>query len=251
MKYVIYLRVSTIYQDVASQRKMCLDYIDRKGGGEWVEFVDQDVKGSLRMEDRDQMLNAIDALKPGDVFLIDSRDRLGRDPVLNVLTEKEIQKRKASLECVALNFDGMEPATVELMKTIMDGFSKFELYLIGRRTRNKLREMKASGFRTGRIPYGYTLGEAIERTVITPKGPQKKVTHKITQNPTEYQILEKMERASREGETVRAIAARLNRDGIMNREGNPWSHVSIHKILKNAPSHRAVYSECHHIHQCI
>jgi len=250
MKYIIYLRVSTIYQDVASQRKTCLDYIERKGGGQWVEFVDQDVKGSLRMEDRDEMLNAIDALEPGDVFLIDSRDRLGRDPVLNVLTEKEIQKRKATVECVSMNFEGMEPATVELMKTMMDGFAKFELYLIGRRTRNKLREMKSNGFRIGRVPYGYSLGEAIERVVITPKGPQKKVSHKITQNPTEYPILERMERALQQGESQRAIAERLNRDGIMNREGNPWSHVSIHKILKNAPSHRAVYLESHRTHQC-
>jgi len=241
MKYIIYLRVSTIYQDVAAQRKNCLDYIASKGGGEWIEFADMNVRGSLRIEERDEMLNAIDALQPGDVFLIDSRDRLGRDPVVNVLTEKEIQKRKATLACVSMNFDGMEPATVELMKTMIDGFAKFELYLIGRRTRNKLREIKSNGFRTGRVPYGYCLGEAVTRTIITPKGPQLKTSHRLAKNEAEQQILERMQQWASEGVTRRAIAQRLQMDGIYNREGKPFSHVSIHKILVNAPTHVGVY----------
>lgn len=250
MKYILYLRVSTDSQEVGAQRKSCLEYIEKKGGGHHIEFIDQAVKGSLRMEDRDEMLKAIESIEPGDVFLIDARDRLGRDPVLNVLTEKEIQKRKGTLECVSLNFEGMEAGTVELMKTILDGFAKFELYLIGRRTKNKLRELKSSGFRIGRVPYGYSLGDPIERTIMTSKGPEKKISYKLTQNPDEYQILEKMKTDVDLGKSLRDIAVNLNRDGKLNREGNPWSHVSIHKILKNADSHKQAYLKSHHTHQC-
>lgn len=241
MKYVIYLRVSTNTQDVSSQRKSCLDYIQKRGGGEWVEYADINVSGSLRLEDREEMEKAIESLKPGDIFLVDHRDRLGRDPVWNVLSEKEINRKGAKVETVSMSFEGMDEGTAQLLKTMLDGFAKFELYLIGRRTRNKLKEIKSNGFRVGRVPYGYQLGEAIERSVMTPKGPDKKISFKITKNLTEWAILSEMEQRSQSGQSTREIARSLNTVGKLNRAGTPWSHVSIHKILKNAPTHRAVY----------
>jgi DNA invertase Pin-like site-specific DNA recombinase len=241
MKYVIYLRVSTEYQDVEAQRKMCKDYLAQKPPSQVLEFQEIDVSGDIAIDKRLGLGRALTSLSRGDKLLVSSRDRLGRDPILNMMIEMEISKRGATLECVNLNLDGFNKGTAELMKTILDGFAKFEKFMIGFRTKNKLAQIKDSGFRTGRVPYGYQLGQAFSRTVITPKGEQEKVSYKLVKNEAEYAILCKMEEWALRLVPRREIAERLRRENIKNREGKPFSHVSIHKILTNAPSHRQAY----------
>ena len=250
MKYVVYLRVSTQYQDVLSQRKMCMDYLQARGSPCFVEFVDQGVSGSLRHEDREQMDDAMNALKRGDIFLVSNRDRLGRDMLWNLMIEREIQKRGATLECVNMQMEGMDEGSQAMFKGFMDNFAQYELFLTRKRTRAKLQQMKSQGFRVGYIPYGYELGEIVETTVNTSGGLQKKLSHKIRPNSGEQQILAKMLLMDQQGVPLREIAHRLNGENIRNRVGSAWSHVSIHKILKNAPSHRAVYVEFHPPSQC-
>jgi site-specific DNA recombinase len=249
MKYVVYLRVSTEYQDVESQRKMCRDYLASKPHSEVLEFEEIDISGDVAIDKRLGLGRALTALNRGDKLLVSSRDRLGRDPILNMMIEMEISKRGANLECVNLNLDGFNKGTADLMKTILDGFAKFEKFMIGFRTKNKLAQIKDSGFRTGRVPYGYQLGEAVCRTVITPKGEQLKVSHKLIKNEKEFEILGKMEEWARHYVPRREIAERLRRENISNREGKPFSHVSIHKILTNAPAHREAYLKSHQPHR--
>lgn len=241
MKYVVYLRVSTDRQDLQAQRSLCMGYIQANGGGEHVEYIDEDVSGSLKMEDRDNMFDAIESLKPGDVFLIDTRDRLGRDTFFNIVTSRKIVEKGAKLTYVSQNMSGMDAGSIKLMETILDAFAEFELYQIGMRTRKRLKEIKKSGFRVGRVPYGYKLGQAVEHTVMTSKGEEKKISYKITKDLTESQILDEMKKLNESGESVRGIAERLNKAGKTTRAGGLWSHVSIHKILKNADSHKRAY----------
>lgn len=249
MKYVVYLRVSTDRQDIDAQRSQCRKYIERMGGGNSHEFIDIDVSGSLRMEDREQMMLAIDSLEKGDIFLVDVRDRLGRNVYLNIVTSRKIHEKGATIACASQDMSHLDPGMMKLMETVLDAFSEFELYQIGMRTSKKLKEIKNQGFRTGHIPYGYQLGEAVERMVMTNKGLQKKVSHRITNEPYEQEILKKMEDLSSGGLDLRSIEQTLRKDGITGRSGKPFSHVSIHKILKNAQGHRMAYSVSRQPHQ--
>lgn len=58
-------------------------------------FVDAGTSGSLAIEDRPVLLDAVTALKRGDVLLVAKRDRLGRDVIAVAMIERLIAKRGA------------------------------------------------------------------------------------------------------------------------------------------------------------
>ena len=234
MKYVIYLRVSTENQrelgedsglGLKAQRESCMEYIRNHAPGEVLEFADQAISGTLSHFDRHELVKAIECLKPGDVFLVSKRDRLGRNVYHNIVAERAIQEKKATLVAVSQSMEGFDDGMLRLFKHVMDAFSEWEVYLIGMRTREALRRKKAAGYRIGRIPYGYTLGEA----------------KKLIRDHKEQEVLNKILNLKSSGKSVRKIAESLNMEGTLTRDGGRWSHVSIHKIAQNAESHRAAY----------
>lgn len=229
MKYVIYTRVSTEDQaksglGLDAQRNACLQYIERNGGGEWLEFCDEAVSGALRMEDREELTNALAALEKGDILLIARRDRLGRDVIHNAIIEREIIKKKAKIISVSQDNEFMDAGMSQLMKTVLDAFAQYERYEIRRRTKLALHEKKKQGKRVGYIPYGYRLRDETY----------------LERNPDEQIIVEKMVKWKDLGHSLREIAEHLNQEGNLNREKGEWSHVSIYKILKNRSRHTSV-----------
>lgn len=230
MKYVIYLRVSTEEQSISglgieSQRKICREYVDRNGGGNFIEFKDEGVSGSLRMEDRNEMFEGIKSLQRGDIFLVARRDRLGRNVYQNIVAERKIVENKGTLISATQDLGDLDPGMRKLMDHMLDAFAEFELYEIGRRTRSALQIKKSQGFRIGRIPYGYKLGN----------------DKKVIADDIEQSILNEMIALSSRGIPTRKIAMKLNVEAKRNRNGSDWSHVSIHKILRNALGHRMAY----------
>lgn len=64
-------------------------------------FVDAGTSGSLGIEDRPVLLEAVAALRRGDVLLVSKRDRIGRDVVAVALIERLISKRGARVVSAA------------------------------------------------------------------------------------------------------------------------------------------------------
>lgn len=92
------------------------------------------------------------------------------------------------------------------------------------RARESMRQKALRGLVLGRPPYGYV----VEDRALVP-------------HPRESQVVKQMFRAYLdEGEGLRRIAARLNRDGIRTRLGRAWTPGAVRTVLKN-PAYTGLY----------
>ncbi len=228
MKYVIYVRVSTGEQreghSLDAQKEICLAHVP---AGCQFEVIMDSSSGGKNLEKRHELNKAMSLLEKGDVLLVYKMDRLVRDYIQYGHLMYTIQSKKATVIAV------MEKDQDRTMKGFTAIISDLERQRIKDNTRNALQARKRAGYRVGHIPYGYSLGEA----------------KKVIVNDQEQIILVKMERLLQLGVCLRDIEESLRKDGIYNRVGKPFSHVSIHKILKNSQSHREAYSKFHPLHQ--
>lgn len=220
MKYVIYLRVSTDQQGlgIEAQREICQKYLSNFAMPETVEFYDQGYSGALELDKRPGLLSAIGALCKGDVLLIAKRDRIGRDPIVNAMIERAVDRKKAKL--VSASGDTREdndPSSI-LMKRMVDAFAEYERLIIGARTKAALQVKKKKNERVGHIPFGYRLCE--DGIHIEPD---------IAEQEALYQIKNLREEQC----SLRDIANEMNSRELFNRGGNKWNHVSIYRVMSN------------------
>lgn len=221
MKYVIYLRLSKEEADgygLKTQQKVCIEYINRNGGGEHEIFIDDGYSGALGLADRPGLIDAINTLKRGDVLLVSRRDRIGREVMHNAIIEREIKKKKATLVSVAQDDSTMDEGTSKLMRTILDSLAEYERYLIGARTKAALKTKKSQGMRTGTIPYGFKLSE-------TRKG-------FLEPDPVEQKNLESIY-LLKQNLHWRALEKAVFAQGIRNRKGNKFSYKDLWKLMNS------------------
>ena len=219
MKYVIYLRVSTDQQvfGMDAQRDICLSYISRKGPQAVLEYMDEGFSGALSLDKRPALLAAVSVLEKGDVLLIAKRDRIGRDPIVNAMIERAVERKRARLISASGDVrDDDDPSSI-LMKRMVDAFAEYERLIIGARTKAALQVKKKRNERIGYIPYGYRLcTDNIHLEV----------------DEDEQEILSKITQGRQFGLSYRKIAQDFNEMKILNRSGNPFNHVSIKRIMK-------------------
>src|ERR1700732_602961 len=97
-----YCRVSTDKQadsglGLEAQRASVTAAAQRLGLSLGSVFVDPGPSGSLALAVRPVLMEAVSALKRGDVLLIAKRDRLGRDVIEVAMIERLITKRGARI----------------------------------------------------------------------------------------------------------------------------------------------------------
>lgn len=220
MKYVIYLRVSTDQQGssglgIEAQRKICMSCVPDNGHS--LEFADIGYSGALGIEKRPSLLKAVTCLDKDDVFIVAKRDRIGRDPIVNAMIERAIERKKAKIVTAGRDVkDDNDPSSI-LMRRMVDAFSEYERLIIGARTKAALQIKKSKGQRAGHIPYGYQLSD--DGIHLEP-------------NEVEQEILKIMNAFKEEGLSLRKIAAQLNMFEKLNRVG-PWNHLSVMRVMDN------------------
>lgn len=219
MKYVIYLRVSTDQQGlgIEAQREMCHTYISKNSESQYLEFIDDGFSGALELNKRPGLLSAISELEKGDVLLIAKRDRIGRDPFVNAMIERAVDRKKAKLISASGDVkEDNDPSSI-LMKRMVDAFAEYERLIIGARTKAALQVKKKKGERVGYIPFGYRLcSDNIH----------------LEEDETEQKILKEICGLRKDGFSFRNIANELNEMKIYNRNGNKWNHVSVMRVMK-------------------
>jgi DNA invertase Pin-like site-specific DNA recombinase len=183
-------------------------------------FIDAGTSGSLAIEDRPVLLDAVAALKRGDVLLVAKRDRLGRDVIAVAMIERLIAKRGARVVSAAgEGTDSDDPAAL-LMRRLIDSFAEYERALIAARTRAALAAKRRRGERvSGLVPFGYRLG-ADGRTLLPAEDEQR--------------TIETIQLLRDGGESMRAIAGRLNGLGLRTRSGAPWRFEYVRRVLKRS-----------------
>lgn len=220
MKYIIYLRVSTDQQvnsrlGLEAQRQLCLKTVPN--GSEVLEFADEGFSGALEIEKRPALLSALNFLDKNDILLVAKRDRIGRDPIVNAMIERAVERKKARLVSASGDVnDSKDPACI-LMRRMVDAFAEYERLIIGARTKAALAVLKKDNKRTGYIPYGYQL---CTDNVHLERNEYEQKNLSLINEDREY------------GFSFRRIAQRLNERKVYNRNGQQWNHVSVSRVMK-------------------
>jgi DNA invertase Pin-like site-specific DNA recombinase len=181
--------------------------------------VDGGTSGKLGIEDRPVLLEAVAALRRGDMLLIAKRDRLGRDVVAVALIERLIAKRGAKVVSAAGEGtdNGDDPSGL-LMRRLIDSFAEYEAALIVTRTRSALAAKRRRGERVSRFaPYGFRF--AADRQTVEPE-------------PAEQPILTRIREARAAGLSLPRIAHELNQDGLHTRSGSLWRWEYLRSIVR-------------------
>jgi DNA invertase Pin-like site-specific DNA recombinase len=181
-------------------------------------FVDAAVSGSLAIEDRLMLMQAVTALQRGDVLLVAKRDRLGRDFIEVALTERLVLKRGARVVSAAgEGTDNDDPSSV-LTRHMLDIFAEHERALVSARTKAALAVKRARGERLGTIPLGYQLAPHSKEHLVPA--------------PAEQRLLARMRTLRDGGLTYRQIQEALRLEGWTTRRGTPMRFQYVARALK-------------------
>jgi DNA invertase Pin-like site-specific DNA recombinase len=218
MTTIAYLRVSTDQQaDSGAGLDAQHDACAKSAGVLAGVYRDEGVSGSTGLEKRPALLEAIGALKKGDVLIVAKRDRLGRDPLVVAMIESAVQRKGARIVSAAGEGTGSDSPADVLMRRMVDAFAEYERLIIGARTKAALQAKKARGERTGSVPYGYRLAED--------------GVH-LDEDPTEQEVLRLVRLLRDGGATYRTIAQELASRGYSSRTGSNWHPQTIKNIAE-------------------
>ena len=218
-----YLRVSTDQQvesglGLEAQQNAISDYAKKIGCEVSDIYRDEGISGSLSLEKRPGMLNAISILKKDDILVVAKRDRLGRDPLVVAMIESAIARKGARIVSAAgEGTENNDPSSI-LMRRMIDAFGEYERLIIKARTKSALQAKKGKGQRVGHIPYGYRLAD--DKIHLVP-------------DTKEQDTLNHIKELRSNGISIRAAAAVLNEKHILNRGAARWNHASLHRIITN------------------
>lgn len=220
---VAYLRVSTDKQadsglGLDAQRASVTAAAERLTLSLVSVFVDAGVSGSLTLDDRPVLMEAVSALKRGDVLMVAKRDRLGRDVVEVAMIERLITKRGARIVSAAGEGTENDDPSGVLMRRLIDSFAEYERLIIGSRTRAALAAKRRRRERvSGIIPFGYQLasdGRSLEPLV------------------NEQQTLRTARELRDGGHSFQAIADTLNERGLRTRTGTIWRRQYVCNLVQ-------------------
>jgi site-specific DNA recombinase len=202
-------------------RAHCVEY----GYAVGQAFSDRNVSGGLL--DRPGLSDALEALEPGWVLVVDSADRLARDLLVSLTIRHQVSERGATIECA----DGSPMATTpegKLLANILAAFSAYERDRVRFRTSRGLKERQANGEWFGKPPIGW---------MRDPEDSKRLVRCEEEQRAIEY-----IRKKSSEGCSSTRIAILLNR-ALKNApdhdkppfsfcRGGPWTARTVSRILK-------------------
>jgi DNA invertase Pin-like site-specific DNA recombinase len=186
-------------------------------------FVDRGVSGSLHLSERPQGAALLAALETGEVETVVAvrLDRLFRDTGDTIITLRAWDAAGVTVHLVDMGGAAIDTRSAmgRLMLTVLAGIAEFERTLIAERTAAALEAKRSRGeYCGGDPPWGYTA-----------------VDGKLYQNAPELYIVALVEMDRERGETWTKIAAKLNKNGHLNR-GRLWRHDTlIRRIGKFQP----------------
>jgi DNA invertase Pin-like site-specific DNA recombinase len=202
-----YCRVSTSDQGedglgIAAQRAAIRAECERRG---WqVHAVTTDVASAKSTKHRPALQEALDCIESGaaDVLVVAKLDRLARS-VLDFATLMErAQRRGWAIVALDANVDSTTPHG-SLMVNVLAAFAEYERRLISQRTKEALAAKRAQGTRLG-------------RPITLPSD-----------------VRDRIRREAHEGNSLRNIAAGLERDNVLTAQGGRWHASTVAAALKS------------------
>jgi len=242
---VAYLRVSTDQQaesglGLEAQRASVTAAAARLGLQLRDAFVDAGVSGAVEYTARPMLVEAVTALRRGEVLLVAKRDRLGRDRFVVAMIERLVEKQRARIVSAAgEGTDNDEPANV-LMRQMVDAFAHYERLLIAARTKAALATKREKHERAGELPYGFQLahdGRRVHRRGCQARVPVEQCHCGGRVVAIEVAAVEQRIQATIDGmaalkATTQEITARLTAEGYTTRKGTPWRPAYVARRLR-------------------
>lgn len=212
---IAYYRVSTAKQGqsglgLEAQRHAVTSFARSRGLEVIREVVE--VETGTAKKDRPQLREALaEAREQGAILIIAKLDRLAR----NVAFISSLMEARTPF--VACDM----PDATELTVHIMAALAEHEARLIGTRTKDALAAAKARGVKLGSPKPMTEECRAAGRATVA-----RKARSAYTSLGGYIRLMRKT------GMTYRAIAERLNAEGHRSRQGKPWNHAQVARVLR-------------------
>lgn len=205
-----YVRVSTVEQDehgtgLTAQRHAIETECQRRG---WTLLaIHEDTASGKSTTGRPGLAAAIASIEKGEgaALVVAKLDRLSRSLLDFATLVERSRTRGWALVALDLGVDTGTPSG-EMMAAVLATFAQFERRIIGQRTKDALAIKKAQGVRLGHPAQ--------------------------TVDPV---VLRRIRRERKQGRSLAAIAAGLNRDGVTREGGTRWWPAQVGRVLRAAP----------------
>lgn len=194
------------------QAERCRAYCEKHNLKPRFAYFDNAVSG--KSLNRPGLSDAMEALHPGDVLVVDASDRLARDMLVCLTIRHQVE----DLGCVIEFADGSpttETPEGELFQNILAAFAAYERSRFARRTKVALAKKRADGEWHGKPPVGFR------------KDPE---TKRLVKDEGEQKVLAAIDANAARGSTSQWIALFVTANYGQFR-GKPWSPRTIRKIL--------------------
>lgn len=180
-----------------------------------VAYHEERVSGKADIAERYGLLAALADLSvhAADFLVAHKRDRIARDPLVSILTEREVAKVGARICTVDGGVDGEGP-TDKFMRRILDAVAELEREMIVARTKAALAAKKARGERTGSVPVGKRVDGGM-----------------LVDDECEQRAIVLARRLRGEGYSLRDIGVELNLAGFATRKGKAFAPEQVKRMV--------------------
>src|SRR5688572_2545642 len=217
MKVAIYARYSSDNQrdaSIADQLRICREFAARQGWTVVQEFTDHAISGATLLRSGFQALMRDALNRRFDVVLAESLDRFSRGQEDTAGLFKRLTF--AGVNIVTLAEGDITHLHIGFKGTMNALFLKD----LADKTHRGMRGRVEAGKSAGGLCYGYRVVKSLSGGIVT--------TGEREIEPTEAAIVERIFREYVAGVAPKAIARRLNQDGVAGPFGGTWSPSTIH-----------------------
>ena len=183
-------------------------------------FREEGISASKPLETRPQgkeMINLLARKGIGHIVAL-KLDRLFRNAEDALYHTRRWDSQGLTLHLVDMGGQSLNTSSAmgRMMLTMMAAFAEFERNLISERTAAAMQHKKKHLQHYAQVPYGFQVEEAM-----------------LVQHDAEQKIIAEMRVWQSKGWTLRAIAERLNQEGVPTKNGGVWHAATVRQILAN------------------
>lgn len=238
-RIALYARYSSDRQNPRSiddQLRVCRERVAQLGGAvdEGLVFTDAATSGASNARPGFEAMQSAMQARLVDVVVTEDLSRIGRNLANTATALEDFKSYGARL--IAIN-DGLDTDQEDggLVITAMKGVMG-QLYLsdLGKRTKRGQEGSFRSGGHVGKKAFGYRIVPA------DPENPDKPGRRLVVVD-AEAKIVRRVFDLYLAGNTQRAIAERLNAEGLHSPHGRRWAHTQVRSMLANETYAGVVY----------
>ncbi len=192
----------------------------RQYGVEVVAWHQDVLTGATEPADRPGLMAAMaDLQASGAGFLVAlRRDRIARDTLVAGLIGRAVEQAGGRLVTADGIASGDGPADA-LLRTVLDAVAQYERAMIRARIKAAMAVKRGRGELLGKAPFGWR-GEG--------EGPGRR----LVEDEAEQAVIARARVLRGQGLTVRAVADRLEAEGVVGRAGKPLAFQAVAKLLE-------------------